>query len=258
MEFRVLGPLEVYEGGRALPVGGARQRALLAILLTRANEVVSTDRLIDELWAEQPPATALNTLHYHVSQLRKTLGADRILTRAPGYLVHVEPGELDLERFVSLVAEGSVESLREALALWRGPALADFAYEPFAQAEIARLEELRLAALERRIEADLGLGRDAELVGELDALVREYPLRERPRVQLMLALYRSGRQADALEAYQDARRELLDGLGLEPGRALQELERAILAHDPGLDPPDRRTSRPLLEAARNRRRGAAM
>ena len=236
MEFRVLGPLEVVEEGQPVALGGARQRALLAILLTRANEVVSTDRLIDELWGEQPPKAAGNTVQYYVSQLRKALGSDRIVTRPPGYLIRVAPGEIDLERFEALVESGGAGELREALRLWRGQALADFADEPFAQPEIIRLEELRLAALEKRIDADLAVGRDAELVGELEALIAEHPLRERLRQQLMLALYRSGRQADALEAYQSARRTLLDQLGLEPSPALQDLERAILRQDRSLAP----------------------
>jgi DNA-binding SARP family transcriptional activator len=236
VEFRILGPLEVYEDGRAISLGGARQRALLAILLTRVNEVVSADRLIDELWGEHPPRTALNTLQYFVSQLRKALGADRIVTRAPGYAIRVEPGELDLERFERLTADSSAESLREALSLWRGPALADLSYEAFAQAEIARLEELRVVALERRIDADLLGGRHVELIGELESLVDEHPLRERLRGQLMLALYRGGRQADALAVYQATRRTLADELGLETSPALQELEKAILRHDPALAP----------------------
>jgi DNA-binding SARP family transcriptional activator len=234
-EFRILGPLEVLEDDRALPLGGARQRALLAILLTRANEVVSTDRLIDDLWGEAPPRTALNTLQYYVSQLRKLLGADRIVTQPPGYAIRVEPDELDLARFEGLVQGGGGEGARDALALWRGPALADFAYEEFAQAEAARLEELRLAALEQRVDADLALGRHAELVGELEQLVAQHPLRERLRGQLMLALYRSGRQAEALDVYQATRQSLVDELGIEPSPALQELEKAMLRQDPALD-----------------------
>src|SRR5712691_10892986 len=235
MEFRILGPLEVVEEGHPVKLGGARQRALLAILLTRANEIVSTDRLIDELWGDRPPKTAANTLQYYVSQLRELLGADRIVTRRPGYLIQVEPGELDLERFERLVEEGGSEGLRRALALWRGAPLADFAYDAFAQAAIGRLEELRLTALEKRIEADLALGRHGELAGELEGLVAGHPLRERPRGQLMLALYRSGRQAEALEAYQETRRALVEELGIEPSPALQELERAILRQDAALD-----------------------
>jgi len=242
MEFRILGPLEVRDGNRLVSLGGPRQRAVLAVLLTRANEVVSTDRLIDELWGDEPPGTVMNVLQSYVSHLRKELGPDVLLTRAPGYLIELEPDQLDLRRFERFLdvarAEGpeeAAETLREALDLWRGPALADFAYEPFAQAEIARLEELRRVALERRIEADLALARHAELVGELEGLVAKHPLREHLRAQLMLALYRSGRQAEALEAYQSARRVLVDELGIDPSPALQELERAILRQDRSLD-----------------------
>jgi DNA-binding SARP family transcriptional activator len=208
---------------------------VLALLLTRANEVVAADTLIEALWSGEPPRTATNTLQHYVSQLRKAIGADRIVTRAPGYLVRVDPGELDLERFQRLVEEGGAEALRSALGLWRGPALADFTYEPFVQAEVVRLEELRLTALEERIDADLALGHHNALVGELEACVAAHPLRERLRGQLMLALYRSGRQAEALEAYQRVRRTLVDELGIEPGPALQRLERAILRQDPALD-----------------------
>jgi DNA-binding SARP family transcriptional activator len=237
MEFRILGPLEVVDDGTWLPLGGARQRAVLALLLTRPNEVVSTDRLIDDLWGSEPPRTAANTLQYYVSQLRKLIGADRIITRPPGYSMRVERDELDLERFESLLRRGDVEALYEALELWRGPALADLAYEPFAQAEIARLEEMRVAALEKRIDADLELGRHAELVGELEKLIAEHPVRERFRGQLMLALYRSGRQVDALAAYQAARSMLVEQLGIEPGPALQELERGMLRQDSSLERP---------------------
>ena len=235
MEFRVLGPLEVVDGGRSVALGGARQRALFAILLTCRNEVVSTDRLIDELWGDRPPKTAANTIQYFVSQLRKLLGPDRIVTRPPGYFVRVEPGELDLDRFERLVERGDVEALHEALALWRGHPLADLAYESFAAAECTRLDELRLVALERRIDADLELGRHAELVAELETLVARHPLRERLWAQLMLALYRAARQAEALAVYQRARTRLVDELGIDPGPALQELEHAILRHDPSLD-----------------------
>jgi DNA-binding SARP family transcriptional activator len=225
----------VVEGGRPLPLGGVRQRALLALLLTRPNEVLSADRLIDELWGSRPPKTAGNTVQYYVSQLRKLLGADRIETKPPGYALRVAPGELDLERFEILLKRGGVDALREALALWRGPPLGDLAYEPFAQAEIGRLEELRVAALERRFDADLESGLDSELIAELETLIREHPLRERFRGQLMLALYRSGRQAEALGAFRSARKELVDQLGIEPGAALQELERAMLRQDPSLE-----------------------
>ena len=244
MEYRILGPLEVVEQGLPLALGGARQRALLALLLTRANEVVSTDRLIDELWGERPPKAAANALQYHVSRLRKLLASGgAIVTKEPGYLIRVEPNELDLLRFERLVEEGqrsppevAARLLREALALWRGPALADVADESFAQAEILRLEELRLLALEQRIDADLALGCAAELVAELEALVREHPLREGLRAQLMLALYRSGRQAEALEVYRRTQRLLADELGLEPSRVLHDLEQAILRQDPELAP----------------------
>jgi DNA-binding SARP family transcriptional activator len=234
MEFRILGPLEVVDADRSVSLGGGRQRALLALLLTHSNEVVSTDRLVDQLWGAQPPKTALNTIQYYVSQLRKSLGADRIVTRPPGYLIRIGPGELDLERFEALLEQGDVGALREALGLWRGPALADLAFEPFAQAETGRLEELRLVALERRVDLDLEDGRDAELVGELEGLIAEHPLRERLHGQLMLALYRGGRQAEALATYQAARERLVESLGLDPGPALQELERAILRQDPSL------------------------
>lgn len=252
MEFRILGPLEVREEGRLLPLASAKQRALLAILLLNANQVVSRERLIDELWGREPPETAVKALQVHVSQLRKVLeraGAGRLLrTRAPGYVLDVDPEKLDLHRVARLLAEGrrlladgdhaaASAKFVDALALWRGQALAEFALEPFAQAEIARIEELRIGALEDRIEADLALGRHTELTGELEALVAQQPLRERLRGQLMLALYRSGRQADALAAYREARRGLVEELGIEPGRDLQRLQKAILVQDPSLDRP---------------------
>jgi DNA-binding SARP family transcriptional activator/ABC-type branched-subunit amino acid transport system substrate-binding protein/DNA-binding beta-propeller fold protein YncE len=255
LEFRILGPLEVVEHDQLLALGGPKQRALLAILLLHRGEVVSTDRLSDELWGERPPASAAKTVQAYVSNLRRALGDGLLVTRGHGYLLRTARGQLDVDRFEALVDAGrtafadgdagrSSERLREALALWRGPPLADFAYEPFAQAEAARLGEERLAALEDRIDADLALGRHATLVGELEALVHEHPLRERLQSQLMLALYRSGRQADALERYQQARRKLLDELGIEPGRELQELELAILNQDPELGGPSRRLPRP--------------
>ena len=207
MEFRILGPLEVSEEGRVLRLGGSKQRALLASLLLHANEVVSRDRLIDELWGASPPDTARTALQVYVSQLRKALGRDLILTQPPGYLIRVSDGELDFHRFELLVATARTEEpaqaaplLREGLALWRGVPLAELG-DSFARAERARLEEQLLAAREQRIEAELALGRHAELVPELEGLVREQPLRERLRGQLMLALYRCGRQADALEVY---------------------------------------------------------
>ena len=242
MEFRLLGPLEVADDGRLLALGGAKQRCLLAILLLHANQVVSADRLIDELWPDASPATAVRTLHVSVSRLRKELGAGRVITRTPGYLLQVDRSEVDLSRFEQLLRAASgadpataAHKLREALAIWRGPALADLAYEAFAQTHVARLEELRLVALEQLVDADLATGHHAELVGQLESLVAEHPLRERLRCQLMLALYRSGRQAEALEVYQQARRTLADELGLEPSEELRRLEVAILNHDPALD-----------------------
>ena len=242
MRYCVLGPLEVRDEHRSLALGEGRQRSVLILLLLHRNEAVSSDRLIDALWGDAPPATAAKVLQNHISQLRRALEdreGRRLLTRGRGYLLHVEEGELDLDRFERLVDTGSgalasdrpaeaADSLREALALWRGPPLADVAYEEFAQAEIARLEERHLGALEQRIDADLALGRHADLVAELEGLVAEHPLRERMRAQLMVALYRCGRQADALETYGDARRALLDRLGVEPGPGLRELQSAIL------------------------------
>jgi YVTN family beta-propeller protein len=242
MEFRVLGPLEVLDDGRLVDVGGAKQRMVLAVLLLQANRVVSSDQLIEAVWDGRPPVTAQKTLQVYVSQLRKALGSARIVTRAPGYVLRVQAGELDIERFQALV---DTRRPSEALALWRGQPLADFAYEAFAQAEIARLGELRLGAVEDRIEAELEAGRGSALTGELETLVREHPLRERLCRQLMLALYRSGRQAEALEAYQQLRRKLVGQLGIEPGPAVRELERKILNQDPSLQPArDHRTSKP--------------
>jgi predicted ATPase/DNA-binding SARP family transcriptional activator len=248
MEFRLLGPLEVIgDDGVPLPLGGRRPRALLALLLLHANETVSTDRLIDGIWGEAPPESAHRALQVHVHALRKALGPDRIVTRPPGYCVRIETDELDVERFGRLAASGEPDALREALALWRGPALADVAYEPFAQAEAARLDESRLAALEARIAADLERGHHASLVGELDALVAGNPHRESLQAQRMLALYRSGRQADALAAYREAR-IALDELGLEPSPELRALERRILEHDPALVPAPAIASEPAVGA----------
>src|SRR5712692_2501866 len=240
MEFRILGPLEVLEGGR--PVEGAKQRALLAVLLLNANRIVPSERLIDALWEEWPPERPDEALEASVSRLREWLGEDVLVAGSGGYLLQVEEDQVDLHRFEALLRDAreaaladSAAKLREALALWRGPALADFAHERFARPASARLEELRLAALEDRIDAELALGRHAELVPELEALVAEQPLRERPRAQLMLALYRAGRQADALEVYREGRRVLVEQLGLEPGPSLRQLERQILDQDPALD-----------------------
>jgi DNA-binding SARP family transcriptional activator len=261
MYFRLLGPLEVSEGERSLALGGVKQRSLLAILLLHANELVTSDRLIDQLWGATPPRTAAKSVQVYVSRLRKLLGDGRLTTRPPGYVLHVEPSEFDLARFEQLAGEArraapesAARKLREALALWRGPALADLAYESFAQVEVARLEEMRLAVLEQRIDTDLALGRHGELTGELEALVTRFPLRERLRCQLMLALYRSARQAEALKAYRAARRELADELGLEPSEELRRLEHAILCQDPALELPAARPGPALAsgEPARDR------
>jgi DNA-binding SARP family transcriptional activator/streptogramin lyase len=250
MEFRVLGPLEVHDGERRIPIAAGKQRALLAYLLVHRDTTISTDRLVDELWPSAPPATAAKIVRNLVSELRKQLGADgvAIVTDGGGYRLHVSAEQVDASRFEALTAQGrrlleggeahrAAEVLSEALGMWRGVAFAGLGPEPFAEAEAARLEEVRLACLEERIEADLALGRHAKVVPELDALVTREPFRERFREQLMLALYRSGRQADALAAYRDARHAFSGELGIEPGRALQKLERAILAQEPSLDLP---------------------
>ncbi len=244
MEFHILGPLQVVDQGRVVTLGGSKQRSLLAFLLLHPNEAVSRDRLIDELWGDRPPDTAATAIQVHVSQLRKALGRDVIVTQPPGYLIRVRDGELDLERFERSVAGArsaplaeASELLSEALALWRGgPPLAELD-APFARAAGIRLDEQRLAALEQRIDADLALGRQAQLVPELERLVREHPLREHLRGQLMVALYRAERQAAALDVYRTGRRMLDEELGLEPGEELRRLERAILSHDPSLETP---------------------
>ena len=254
MEFRILGPLEVRDGERLLPLGGARRRAVLALLLLDANRVVSVEQIVDGVWGDAPPSSALASLQNHLGRLRRELG-ERLVTRAPGYLLRVADTELDLDRFLRLVEEAqgaepvvAAGLLAEGLALWRGPPLADLAGEPVARAA-AHLEELRLAALEERLEADLALGRHTALVPELEELVGLEPFRERPRRQLIVALYRSGRQADALEAYTQARRAFVDELGTEPGRELQEVQRAVLRRDPELDAPER-AERPTARPTR--------
>jgi DNA-binding SARP family transcriptional activator len=241
--FRLLGSLEVEQGAKAVEIGGQKQRAVLAILALNAGRVVSTDRLVDLLWGEQPPKTAVTSLQNFISQLRKGLGANLVVTKSPGYLLNVPADQVDVNRFERLLGEARAlepesrgRKLREALELWRGDPLADFSFEPFAESEIARLEELRSAALEDRIEADLEGGASAELIGELEGLVKQNPLRERLRGQLMLALYRSGRQAEALRAYQEARRALVDDLGIEPSNALQQLHASILRQESALQP----------------------
>jgi DNA-binding SARP family transcriptional activator len=255
LDFRLLGPLEVFDGARAVAIGSGKRRSLLALLLLHGNEVVPADRLIDDLWGEHPPPTAAKGLQVYVSQLRRELAPKDsasnghvLVTRSNGYVLQVGPDDFDVQRFERLLDDGeralqaneperAAQRLRDGLALWRGPPLADFAYEQFAQHEIARLEELHLVAIEQRIDADLALGRHAQVVGELDALVSRYPMRERVRAQSMLALYRCGRQAEALESYRDARRTMTEQLGLEPGPGLRDLEAKILAQSPELATP---------------------
>ncbi len=263
LDFRVLGPLEVHDGERQLALGGTRQRSVLALLLLHPGETVSSDWLVDELWGEHPPVDAQTALQQHVSRLRKAVEPHAVLvTRPPGYALEIAPEQVDLERFRTLVERGRREldegapddagqTLRRALALWRGPPLADLANEPFAVEAARTLDEERLTAVETRIDADLARGQHSELVGELTSLVRAQPLRERLRAQLMLALYRSGRQSEALGAYADARQTLVSELGLEPGPELQALQQGVLTHDESL-----RSPRP--PAARRRRRWIAL
>lgn len=259
IEFRLLGQVEVWCDGSRVEVGGPKQRAVLTALLVRAGRVVSLDQLIDDLWPGDPPARAAATVQVFVSNLRRALEPARprgapprlLVTSAPGYVLHAEPGAIDAHEFVRLAQEGrlalddadaerAAELLARAEALWRGTALADVADAPFAQAEAARLEQLRLSCAEDRVDAELSLGRHTAVVAELEQLVSGHPLRERPRAQLMLALYRSGRQADALAVYRDGRRVLNDELGLDPGAPLNALQQAVLRHDPDLawEPPE--------------------
>jgi DNA-binding SARP family transcriptional activator len=261
MEYRILGPLEVLDGDRQISLGGTRQRAVLALLLLHGNETLTRDVLIDRLWGEEAPATAAKVLQNCVSALRKELPAETIRTVAGAYALALGPEELDRDRFERLLGNGraaladgayeqAAELLRAALALWRGSPLADLSYESFTQDEITRLEELHIGAIEDRLDAELGLGLHDDVVPEVEALAARYPLRERLRGQLMLALYRAGRQAEALEVYRAARRTLMSELGIEPSRALQDLERAILAHDPTLEGAPRRSgARPGRAAA---------
>jgi DNA-binding SARP family transcriptional activator len=246
LEFRILGPLEVVDGQRPVQLGGPKQRATLALLLLAPNRVVSVGQLADALYSGSPPVTAVTQVQRQVSELRKAFGSTAAIeTRSPGYAIRLSSDQLDLSRFERLMEEANLarvegdrraeaKLLREALAVWRGPPLADLAYESFAQSSIERLEEIRLVALERRFDADLSLGRHAELVAELDQLTGEHPVRERLHGQLMLALYRSGRQAEALEVYRKARETLLHEFGIDPSPALHELERAILNQEPSL------------------------
>jgi DNA-binding SARP family transcriptional activator/pimeloyl-ACP methyl ester carboxylesterase len=255
MDFRILGPLEVRDGDRSVRLRGGKERALLGLLLVNANRTLALDRIVDDLWGDDVPETAQKMVQIYVSKLRKVLPPGALHTRPPGYGLVLEPDLIDLHRFEQLLAEARValeagraaqaaDGFRAALELWRGPALAEFAAEPFASGETARLEELRVSALEGRLEADLQLGRHHDLVGEFEALTARYPLRENLRRQQMLALYRSGRQAEALAAYQNARHELADQLGIEPSPALRDLERRILQQDPRLELPARETRVP--------------
>jgi DNA-binding SARP family transcriptional activator/DNA-binding beta-propeller fold protein YncE len=250
MEFRILGPLEVVDEGRPISIRRGKEQALLIYLLLHANEVVPSGRLIDALWDERPPPTASKILQNAVSHLRKELGDGRLVTRDPGYVLRVAEDELDVDRFERLAREGRSA---EALGLWRGPPLLDLHDERFADDARRRLEEQRLAVLADRIDDDLAAGRHAEVLPDLEELIAEHPLQERLQAQLMLALYRAGRQGEALEAYQRARKTLSNELGLEPGPELQELERRILKHDPAIAPPPaHRPARPPLPPLRRR------
>lgn len=264
LRFRILGPCEVIDNHGPVELGGPKQRATLAILLLNANRVVSIDRLADELYSGAPPVTALKQVQRQISDLRKVLGpASPIETRSPGYTISVTAEQLDLMLFERLtgdataaLAEGAAapaaELLRRALDLWRGPPLADLTYESFARTPIERLEEIRLAALEQHIDAELSLGHHGRIIGELQELVSQHPMREQFRAQLMLALYRAGRQADALETYRRTRQALSDGFGLEPSPALQDLERRILTQDPALGPEQRDISEVVSAVDRDR------
>ena len=256
MQARILGSFQLEEGGRRIPLGGVRQRAVFVGLLLHANEVVPSEQLLMNLWGDDVPPGAANSLQAAISRLRRVLPQGRLITEAAGYLLRIFPEELDVSRFEQLVSEGrealtagdaeqAAQTLNQALSLWRGPALADFRYEPFAQAEIARLEELHLTCLEERVEADLALGSAGVLVAELRQLVSEHPVRERLRGQLMQALYRDGRQTEALDVYREFRSLLRDELGLEPSPHLRELETAILRHDSLLSPVSAATGAPL-------------
>ena len=261
LAFRILGPLEVLDDDRPVRLGGAKQRATLAILLLNANRVVGVERLADDLYAGAPPVTAVTQVQRQVSELRKVLGAAAIETRSPGYVLRVEPEQLDLDRFERATydadlalergeAQAAADLLDRGLALWRGAPLADLAYESFARTAIERLDELRLVALEQRFETELALGRHLAVLSDLEALVWEHPLRERLRGQLMLALYRAGRQAEALDVYRKTRELLVGELGIEPSRSLQELERRILTQDEALDVASKRPSSTVVEPER--------
>jgi DNA-binding SARP family transcriptional activator len=259
LQFRVLGPVEVTDGGQSLPLGGPKQRALLADLILNAGRVVPTARLIDDLWGDAPPATAGHTVEAYIARLRRVLrdgsAPGVLLTRPPGYVLDVDPGQVDAVRFEQLAQDAVAAAnrddheqasalLRAALALWRGQALADIAETPFARDAATRLNDQHLLALERRIDSDLKLGRAQDLVPELEALTASHPYHEPFHRQLMLALYQSGRQSEALAAFRRARGRLASELGIEPGPDLRRTEQAILRQDPELEqPPPVRPSR---------------
>ena len=268
IDYRLLGPTEVGLNGHPVDIGGQKQRALLTILVLSANVAVSRDVLVDRLWGEHPPAGAQHTLAVYVSRLRKTLepaaGGPVVLARPGAYVLRAAEEHIDIRRFERLAAQGrraledgapdrAAADLREALALWRGAPLSDVSQERFAQGEIARLDEMRAGVIEDRIDADLALGRHGDLVGELQALVGAHPLRERLYQQLMIALYRCGRQAEALAVYQSARRTLVQELGIEPSPGLRRVERAILEHDVSLEPPARAVQPQATAPAEGRR-----
>ena len=273
LDFRLLGPLEVVGENGPLTLAGTRQRATLAILLLSANRVVPIDRIADDLYAGTPPVTAVTQVHRQISELRKLLGSESsIETRSPGYVITVDPQQIDLKRFEHWTAEGATslaagdavaafERFSRALSLWRGEALADLRYESFAQPAIERLEELRVAATEQRVEAELLLGRHAELIPELEALAADYPLRERLHAHLMRALYAAGRHAEALDVYQAMRARFENELGIEPTPSLRALAQAILRHDPELATrsspvPGRAAPAPVLVVAHSPRSAA--
>ena len=269
MRYRILGQLEVHNGTDGAQIGQGRQRLLLAVLLTHANAPVSSERLIDGLWGEAPPPTATRSLHNHVSSLRKALGDGHLVTETRGYRLVVDDDDVDAARFDALAEQGraalaagdpgrAADRLHGALALWRGPAFGDLANEPAIVDDATSLDERRLVAVEDRIDADLALGRHHELVAELDRLVAQHPLRERLRGQQMLARYRSGRQADALEAYRRAREVLIREIGIEPGPELRRLHQAILEQDAALDAPARAAPPPAARSVRVRRRFAVL
>ncbi len=261
LQFRMMGPLEVLRDGQPVALGGRQQRMVLALLLIHANQPLSADRLVEELWGEPTPPRALKRLQLTITRLRKALGAAGIETVAGGYRLTVRPADLDAEVFRARVQDGrraledgeparAAELLRAALSVWRGPPLADLAYEPFAAAAIRNLDDVRVDALELAIEADLGAGRHRDVVLEIETLVAAHPLRERLHAQRMVALYRCGRQSEALDAYRFARSKLIADLGLEPGPELRQLEAQILTHSPALAAPVPRGARAWIAASR--------